>query len=170
MAFLQASLGNLTEILLRVKGATVVSLVTETDPVLVKPKSNPLSGRLKKESYVNGMIGWNYQNSVNNQLAREGQEADFVAHPRKWGERIKGTPLVRHNGKVYLELKVEKVFNTRYLLDGVEVSRESIAKYLPAHKPDDSGRQGTDKAVILRDYNLDNVKQLRIGGYVHQFD
>ena len=168
MGNVHGNLGNLTEILLRVKGATIVSMVTDVEPGLIKPKSNPLAGRVRKVSYVNGMIGFNYQNSVNNQLAREGQDAEFEAHPRKWGERIQGTPLVRHNGNVYIELKVEKVFDTKYYVDGKEVPVEEIEMHLTPKK-EGSGRQGTDKAVILRDYNLDNVKQLRIGGYVHQF-
>jgi hypothetical protein len=154
---------SLFDVLKTVSGAKIVSLVVETVPDMITPKANPLFGRLVKRSYINGMIGFRYENSVNNQLAREGVEADFVSHPRKWGNRIEGTPLVEHKGTHYLEVKIEKVYDTKYILDGKEVSKDVVAQHLRPAK-EGSGRQGTEKAVILRDYKLDSITALNMGG------
>jgi len=164
---IRGNIAKMSDLLKQTRGATPVSLIVETEPELVKPKTNPLAGRLRKRSYINGMIGWHYANSVNRQLAREEKDAEFEAVPRKWGQRLPNSPLVEHNGKLYLETKVEKVYDTKYILDDKEVTKEEIAEYLRGKT--ESSRQGTEKQIILRDYALDNIKEIRIKGKVHSF-
>jgi hypothetical protein len=151
--------------LLNQKGTTIVSFTAVVDPKL-KKTGNPFDpGQVMKRSVVNGMVGWNYQNSVNNQRVREGNEEEFVAHPRKWGERIQGTPFVEHNDKTYLELKVESTKDPVYLVDGKEATDaqlETIHRFLPTRSG--SSRQGTEKMVIIRDYNLATIKSIKTKG------
>lgn len=152
------------EKVLETKGATIVTIEAEVVPAMRKT-ANPFFGRVTKVSRVNGMIGWNYENSVNNQRKREGDDTEFEAHPRKWGERVAGTPFVVHKGNTYLEIKVERVLGTVYLLDDRPVTTEqmeSIRKFLP--KTREPSRQGVAKTVILRDYNLDNIRAVRKAG------
>jgi hypothetical protein len=148
--------------LLERKGTTFVTIVAETDPKLRK-RGNPYAGRVTKRSRVNGAIGWIYGNGVNRQRIREGLDPDFEAFPRKWGERIKGTPFVEHKGNTYLELKVERVLGTEYLLDGEPIDRSLIEEWLPKRKPEGE-RQQVENPVILRDYNLANIKAIAFDG------
>lgn len=153
----KVSLQGLGELFSGIKGAKMVSIVTETVPTLKAPKSNPLNGRLVKRSYVNCVVNFNYTNSVNNQRGREGNLEGFEALPRTWGVRIAGTPLVEHKGKVYLETKVEKVYNTEYVLDGSVVPPEEVYEFLAPRKPE-GVRQEVEKPVILRDYALKSIR------------
>lgn len=155
-------LGELKAALMERKGTSFVTIVAVTDPRMRK-RDNPYAGRVQKRSSVNGVVGWIYQNSVNRERVREDLEADFEAHPRKWGERIKGTPFVEHKGNTYLELKVERVLSTEYLLDGEPVDREVIAEWLPARKAE-GARQEVENPIILRDYRLDSITEITFDG------
>lgn len=159
---------QLTDQLLNTKGATIVSMETFTKPNLLKT-NNPYWDKenkkwlLTKISKVNGMIGWRYTNSVNNQRVRENKKDDFQAVERRWGQRIQGTPLVEHKGKVYIELKLENRYETVYVDDGGrEVDTEFVEQFLPKSKR--SSRQGLDKEVVLRDYMLDSIESITMGG------
>jgi len=154
------------------RGAQPVTLCTETVPSMNKT-DNPFYDkikkcfRVKKRSWVNGMIGWSYQNSVNNQREREGHTETFAAQPRKWGERIPGSPLVRNKELYYLELKVERsVEAPLYYLDGELVENEErldeIKSYLVKKKQ--ALTQETDKEIILRDYALTSLLSIKLGG------
>lgn len=143
------------------RGANIVSIETETTPRMRKT-DNPYAGRLVKQSKINGMINWYYENAVNNQREREGKNADFEAKPRRWGSRIHGTPLVEHKGKYYLELKVENRYGKTYIDDqGNEVPQEEIDEFLYNSS---SSRQGVEDEVILRDYKLDSIKAIKMNG------
>ena len=154
----------LAQMLAEQKGAKPVTFIAETDArVKQGTKNNPSPFRGKnvtKRAKVNGMIGWIYANSVNNQRAREGNEDFFVAHPRKWGERIKGTPLVEYKDRQYLEVKVEKVLSTEYFVDGEPVDIETLKPFLPVKNQ--SARQETEKAILIADYAVDNIVSIRL--------
>ena len=158
--------------LLKYKGARVVTIVSLTKESQMRAKmdgvANPYwkahkEGRLLKRSLVNGMINWIYANSVNNQRMREeqpltedGAVEHFIPHARAWGERVKGTPFVRHNGGIYLEVKVEKSLGHQYELDGKPIADELVKPFMAEKK--ESSRQKTDKAIYCRDYTLSGPK------------
>ena len=151
------SLVELQNRLDQLKGARVVSFIARTKPEMRKT-DNPYWERVTKVSKVVGMVNWIYQNSVNRQRIREDSEPDFEALPRSWGERIHGKPFVTHKDNLYLEVKVESAIQTQYFVDGVPVEREVIAEWLrPSSEPI---RQELEKPVILRDYKLENIRQI----------
>jgi hypothetical protein len=115
------------------------------------------------------MIGFNYANSVNRQQGREGGEMDFEAQPRKWGTRLPHSPFVEHKGKLYLETKVQNVYGTQYLLDGKEVTKDEIREWLRP-KPEEGARQGVENPVILRDFSLESIREIRVGGEIFTLD
>lgn len=140
---------------------------------------NPYRGKVHKVAHVNGVINWRYANAVNNQRMREGQPTDdegnvehFEALPRKWGQRISRddgtiTPLVEHKGRHYLELKVERSLGHEYRDgEGNVYDDETINPWL--RKRSKSARQMTDKEIILRDYALDSINEIRMDGEVYQ--
>lgn len=152
------SVEELKSLLLDQKGTTFVSIETETNPRLKGGKSCPYFGVIKR-SKVNGAIGFNYENSVNLQRAREGQVEKFFSENRTWGQRIKGTAVVEYKGKFYLELKVEKVYPPDFFLQGKRIENKSISSFLPEKK---SSRQDVENEIVLRDYAFSSIKRIKI--------
>jgi len=140
-----------------VRGATMVSFIASTEPKM--KGGNPFPG-LRKITKINGVLNFNYQSAVNRQREREGVVADFVAEPRKWGVRVEGTPLVTHNGKTYIEAKVERSDIVAYVMPDLSpVDPDEVAKWLPARH---NGRQAVEKAVILRDFSIENIRSMKL--------
>jgi len=154
------------------QGATIVSLIAQTVPDMYKT-ANPYWGKVHKLSRVKGLIGVRYENSVNRQREREwspeaetGHVQHFEAKPRAWGKHIAGTPLIAHNGKLYLEVKVETVLQTQYR--HVETGKElfDVGPFL-RKRSKSSGRQQVERAVVLRDYKLESIVELRLQGEIY---
>lgn len=154
---------SLENILQGVQGCQPVSLDIVTDPRMTKT-NNPYIGTMKHNT-INGLIGFNYTNSCNNQLAREGQEKDFEAQPRKWGER-KGK-LVYHTKdneeKIYVEVKVQSASEPVFMFNGQEISKALIEHYLPKHKKP-STQDKIEKEIVVRDVSFDSIKAIRVDG------
>ena len=155
---------SLENILQGVQGCQPVSIDIVTDPRMTKT-NNPYLGTMKHNT-INGLIGFNYTNSVNNQLAREGQEKDFEAQPRKWGER-KGK-LVYHTtkdgeNKIYIEVKVQSSGEPVFMFNDTEISKSLIEHYLPKHKKP-ATQDGIDKEVVVRDVSFDSIRAIRVDG------
>lgn len=144
---------ELIERLRAIKGATFVTVETETMPKATKP--------VVKRSKVNGMVGANYTNSVNNQRDREGLERNFKANPRIWGQNVDPF-FVELKNKKYLKLKVEKTELPQYFLNGQRLSQEAAEKLLA--KKSDSNRQGVERPVIVRNYSVDNIVRITMNG------
>lgn len=156
---------DLIATLMAKRGAFVVSLIAETIPK-VRKTGNPYKD-VTKVVNVLGMLNWIYANSVNNQRAREGNEEFFVPHRRAWGERLRRddktyTPFVVHKGKHYLELKVQRYISEQYFSDGKEVEKSLLEPFL--YERDDSGRQDVIQPIILRDYEVGNIKSIVMDG------
>lgn len=145
------------------KSCTAVTITSETIPKMRKT-NNPYFGMVRKVSRVNGLIGWEYENAVNNQREREGHGEVFFSEPRAWGMKIGGTPLVQHNGEFYLELKVQKVLFTEYQhIEGHAVAPENLKPFLP-ERSGESSRQETEKEIVLRDYKVSSLRQITYRG------
>jgi hypothetical protein len=130
----------------------------------VRKTGNPHPNVLKR-SKVQAVIGHNYAQSVNHQRVREGSTPDFQALPRKWGQRIAGTPFVTHNGKLYLECGVLKVLgaSTFELPNGEPIDSDKVTPFLPTTYSN-AEHQGVDREVILRDYALESIQRITIDG------
>lgn len=173
-----APLVNVIQFFLGLDGATIVSLSALTRADVVKPKATyaALGGELLKLSRFQGKMGngVNYATTVNHRLKKEGKTPDFIAQPRKWGERIKGTPFVSHKGKLYVEIQPFRSLSTAYIVNGEVpriVRKEDIAQYLTPVRPSklqaDAGL--TDHQVIVRDFRIDRLREIRaMGGAIVQ--
>jgi hypothetical protein len=169
----------LKEFFASLKGNQFVSVVTDTEAELKKNgidgSKNPYE-EVRKISHTLCQAGFHYANSIRNQHEREGTSPAKEVQPRRWGRRLlegeefngqvmeHDTPLVEHKGKLYVELKVERVIETaRYytVIDGRQVflSNDWVAKFLPpvSHS---SVQDNIQKKVILRDYALDSIVTL----------
>lgn len=151
------------------KGVTFVSCSIESPVKMAKGgtrgrEKNEYFGKITKQSYLNGAVGFNYENSVNNQREREGQEADFEAKQRAWGQLLEGGKFVEHKGAFYLQLKVENVKDesVKYLNEGVIISKDKLAEWLPKRNVG-TGRQATEQEIVIRDIKLANIKTIKFG-------
>jgi len=145
------------------KGVTFISCSIETDPRLNKggrmgTPSNPFFGSVTKEVKLNGAVGFDYKNSVNNQRAREDNEEEFQVKPRAWGTLMEGRKFVEHKDNYYLQLKVENTTTPVYKFDGEVIDKSKLELWLPKRKA--SSRQEVEKEVIIRDIKLSNIKTI----------
>lgn len=150
---------DLQVMLSQLRSAAFATLTTVTEPAMNKG-GNPFYGRVKKEVKLNATLNFIYANSVNNQREKEGNEQVFVPHARKWGERIQGTTLVQHKGNLYIEYKANGApQSVEYFVDGQKVNKAEIAAYL-RESNSNKEHQGVNKEIILRDVNINNVKEI----------
>ena len=103
------------------RGATFATLTVRTSKKLLKksretgePQPCPA---VDKVARVNVTIGHDYEWSVNRSLARRGEAADFQARDLPAWQEHAGGPMRRHkaSGKLYVAVKVERVYSTSYL-------------------------------------------------------
>lgn len=161
---LSLTLPQLQKRLSRIERPMPVGLVTITTPAMRK-KNNPFFGRVIKISHVTAWINFRYSKSVNRQRIREHKPADFRALERSWGERIQKTPLVEYGQQWYLDLKIERrLSQLRDVKTGQIIDPKALAPFVrPVPK---NRRQHLNVEVILRDYRLDHIAEIRIDGQV----
>jgi len=147
-----------------VKGTTIVTIETETDPRMRKT-GNPYAnkGVIKKQT-LNGVMGFDYEAGVNRRAEKEGKEADRTAQPRKWGVLMPDRLFVTHKGSYYLQLQCEGVSNRRFELpDGTEVPESEIKSFIP-DKEESSIQSDIENKLIIRDVKMENVRSITFKG------
>lgn len=145
-----------------VKGCTAVSIDAETTPKMNKT-GNPFFGRVKKFCRMDGLIGFDYENAVNNQAGREGKD-ERDAKPRAWGTLTADRLFVEHKGKFYLQMKVQSSSTPIYRDEtGAEIDKAALAPYMP-ERTVSSTQADLDKEIVVRDVSMENVKGMRFNG------
>ena len=162
--FLSLTLPQLRKRLQRVSQSMPIGMTSVTTPQMRK-KNNPFFGHVAKITRSNGWINWRYAKAVNRQRIREHRPANFRALHRTWGEKMQNTPLIRHNELLYLDVKVQQrhamYVDLRTL---TEIPWPQIKPFV--RPPQKSTRQRLERDVILRDYHVENIAELRISGEV----
>jgi hypothetical protein len=163
---------QLVKKLMAIVGPTPATFIARTPVKMNKTmagdrsKPNPYLDKVVKEQKSNVFINFNYQNSVNRALAKEGKEADFEAKPRKWGVKVPGTPLVTHEGRYYLEARfLNNEPSVKYLMEGQEIEKDLLKPYITEKNVESiKENQGLEEIVIMRDFKIDNIMQITFGG------
>jgi hypothetical protein len=156
---------GLVRALMQVKGATPATFVAVTE-VKMNKTNNPYHGRVNKKQKSNVFINFDYAASVNRKLLKEGKDADFVAKPRKWGEKLPGTPIIFYQNKYYLEARfLNNEPKVEYIVDGVVTEKAVLETYLPVKNEDASKEhQGLDEVITIRDFLVNNIHELTVNG------
>ena len=150
---------ELVEEINKVVSCQPVSVDIITEPKMRKT-DNPYLGT-KKSVTINGLIGFNYSNSVNNQLGREDKEMTFVPQPRKWG--VLNGNLVYHKEEIYLQIKAQSSSIPVFSLNGQLIDKSVVEPFLYEHtKP--HTQDGIDKEIAVRDININNILSIRMLG------
>ena len=143
-------------------GAQPASLQYVTEPKLTK-EGKAKFGTVTKIANVGVMIGYIYENSVNNQLEREQKERDFMAKQLWNGKGIrKSHALTEHieKGTFYLTYKYQQTFRALHFDSALNLIPNSIIKmFFPESNPAQS--QGTEQAIYHREISIDNVRRLK---------
>lgn len=153
--------------------ATVEATTTIANGKIKGGKGSGYEGRITKHTKCQVSLNprlEGYEDSVNKQRAREHNGPietleHFEAKPRSWGVHVEDTSFVVHTKKgesiqrIYLEVRVIRSLATTYFIDGQPVAKETAEALL--HPNRESGRQGTSKAIILRDYEVGNLTRVR---------
>lgn len=182
---------DLRNLLFSIKGAKIVTITTKTTPKLIGGKSCPYKG-VEKIAVVNGTINYSYENSVNRQRTREDKEADFQSQARVWGKQLftenansrtqkRLIPFVVKKwnsdviseqefnnvpeNEIYLNIKVERSLDYKYVMNGKEVDKSEVNGYLP--RPS-SNTQDVDKEVMPRNYLLTNITEITVDGETYK--
>jgi hypothetical protein len=141
-----------------------VGMITVTVPKM-KKRSNPFFGRVLKISYITAFINCRYSRTVNLQRVREAQPANFRARERAWGSKLEKRPLVEHDDQYYFEVKLQaRKSQLRLTETGEVIPPETIKPFIAPLKK--NPRQRLNREVILRDFRVDHVAELRINGEV----
>ena len=157
---MQITINQLENILRSRRGAFPITIKAVTKPTNVLPNC-PFQD-LTKVSTINAMGGWIYEQAVNRQRIREDKEPDFTPFPRRWGTRVRGTPFVEHEGKLYFEAKVQKRLETAYFSGQQAVGLDRIQPFL--RNKEEGISQQVEAPIVLRDYLLENIVAVRVGG------
>ena len=142
-------------------GAQPVSLQYVTSPKLNKDGKNRF-GDVTKIANVGGMVGYSYENSVNNQLEREQKEKDFVSQSL-WngkGKRI-SLALSTHIEKqtYYLTYKAQQTFKSFYFDTALNFIPVALLK--PFFPVNNYKKQGVDKPVYHREISIANIRRFK---------
>lgn len=164
----QAEFRNVIESIRGVSFASIRS-VTQLD---MRKTGNPFHGKISKVSKVLAIVGnWSYEQSLINQAKRENVETEFEIKPRKWGVRLNDSGIVEHNGRLYLECKIQKCFDSRIVWsDGRYLSHDeidSVRSFMPIRK-ESSTQDSIEKKIILRDYAFDSIRKIKLGGITYR--
>ena len=147
----------------RVKGTTAISADCVTAPKMRKT-GNPYMGA-EKHCTMSGLIGFDYQNSVNRLADKEGA-APREAKYRAWGTLTPDRLFVEHKGNFYLQMKVQSATVPLYFDSyGVEIPHASIEPFLQKSYKS-STQEDLDGEVVVRDVKIENLKTIRMFGDV----
>ena len=167
------------------KQSSFANILTATDPVAVKKsratkltlnETFPGHSSIVKIGSRNVSLGNKYATAVNNRLEKAGVDnAEFVAAPREWLERIEGTPLCQHkeSGQLYVEyfyLNANKSTAVYQWEDGTTLTEEELTKAkeffsVPSKsiKQIDAGLT-EEETVKINIVKIDNVVSLKAWG------
>lgn len=150
------------------EGLSTVYIDTSTVPKLTGGESNPHQGKVRKINegskvlFFRNTDGSAYQNMVKNRLRKEGKDpVSFTVQPRKWGERIKGTPFITHKDNFYLEVIFIRSGETHYELEGKKVDPSEI-QGLKVRTESRQGGLTENNKVIIRSFKLDSLTKVSI--------
>ena len=96
----------------------------------MKKKNNPFHGKgLRKISKQAVVMGFDYEKAMNRRIEKLGQEPNYKAKPRTWGEK-EGKALIVYNDSFYVEMQSISTYEKKYILPcGKEVDEAEIEPF-----------------------------------------
>ena len=165
---------NLFNVLSNLSNGTFVSVVSATEPKLLK-RGNPLAGaKVVKLTKAVLQFGYSYENAVNNRIA----EGNFEAEGLPWGSWVKGfeNKIIEHNGELYARFYEKKNDHREviYLVNGEMASEEEVAiikQFTPksySNRQAEVGIEDYADQVKPRTYKFSSIVSLKCGAIGYQ--
>lgn len=166
---IKVDLMGMVRVLMQVKNATPATFVAVTE-VGMNKTNNPFFERVTKKQKSNVFINFDYAGSVNRKLLKEGKSPDFVASPRKWGEKLPGTPIVFYKNVYYMEARfLSNEPKVEYFVDAVPTDKAVFETYLkPVSTETSKEHQGVDEVIIIRDFKVANIHSITVNGNTYE--
>lgn len=164
---------ELKTILQGIEFPTFVSMVTRT-PVGMNKTDNPYlpDGIFKTSEKCQINTGFDYVNSVNNRLKKEGKEPDFKGGEGRelWFNVIsKGLVTDRKTGeKFYFRYQYlpTSTQSTEFSYKGDPIGQELFSQFERSHS--NYGNQGLDNPLMFQVCDLRNILEMSIGGHHYE--
>lgn len=170
----KVNISALVSMMSNLKGATICTLVTYTEPKMRKT-NNPYFGRVMKVSKCQYQFGYDYENAVNNRLKAQGLTPTFKTSERKWGEWVVVNKVAVHKDELYLRFYTMENAKptTAYLVDNRLATPEEVAEiktFIPESAP--SNRQAesglTEHQVQPREFKATSILKISVEGEVYE--
>ena len=149
------------------------SIITDTEAKLIKPKTvNSKYIGLRKISYKLVLLNFIYENSVRNEMIRQGIDPESLVTK----ERTNGlvyypeSKCLMHSldlTKDYIWFKLEKNIETKYFLNGKEIPKENLVDVLYIPKSSSTQDQ-LEKKVIVNNLLLSNLVAIKANNITYQ--
>ena len=142
-------------------GAQPAAVQYVTSPKLNK-EGKARFGDVTRIANIGIMLGYNYQNSVNNQRERENELKDFMSQPLWKGKGKRLSPcLSTHVEKetFYMSYKAQQTFKSFHFDTALNLIPVSLLK--PFFPQSSNASQGTEKAIYHREISIDNIRRLK---------
>lgn len=146
----------------RIKGCTFASLDTLTVP---SPGYRKRTRGTQVILFTNNKRS-GYESMVKRRLEAQGLDpASFDADDLPFGDRIKGTPLILHKGKLYLQAVLIRPGTSEFSIVGGGVINVDDFPFLKGHAYEGYG-QGLPPGgrVIVRTYSLESIESITLLG------
>lgn len=150
-------LSQLQEILSRIRGCTFASIDAET-------KVAGLRKVVKNERVIlfTNQKTSGYENLVKRRLERLGRDPDsFVLGQLPWGERVPGTPLIKHRGFYYLQTVLIERGSEDYFVGTRPVDKRMLPSFGIKPRQLNQGLP-TEYQVQCHCYALENITGIRL--------
>jgi hypothetical protein len=154
------------------KGVAMIGLSTLTD-AKARKTGNPF-GQVFKQCRGVGLVGADYQASVNREGERQGVEADYKAESLPWGQWRIPNKVIEHKGQFYLRTQ-SSPGQRRKSPVRIVAYRNSTGQFLPSEqvKPflpeaKESSKQESSGlssgTVWVRTWGFNSIKKVRVNG------
>ena len=178
---------KLFDFLLSLNGATIVELTTLSN-VEMNKRNNPLyEHNVTKRMSRNVQFGYNYENAVNNRLAKIGEERTFTTSHLPWGEwavlengKRAVNKIIAHKGNFYgrfYVLNSGTTTPTTYYVDGKPATASALATIKQFERKQvrkDNERQNaeglTENQVKPFTVKFGDILAIKVNGIEHTFD
>ena len=142
-------------------GAQPASCQYATTPKLTK-EGKLKFGDVTRLANIGIMLGYKYENSVNNQRQRENELQNFMSQPlwKGKGKRI-STALATHidKGTFYMSYKKQQTFKSFHFDTVLNFIPVALLKpFFPTYK---NNSQGVKKEVYHREISVTNIRRLK---------
>ena len=140
-------------------------------PAAVSYVTSPKLNAEGKAKFFNGvtrianvgiMLGYNYTNSVNNQLERENEMRTFMAQQLWNGKGKRLSPALSthvEKGTFYMSYKAQQTFKSFHFDTALNFIPVALLK--PFFPQSSNASQGTDKPIYHREIGIDNIRRLK---------